>query len=279
MKRKSHTRLKSERDRLQPEVDLAMLANDIREFLQKHGGQRVNLAHNLAVYLTQQYSVSERKSGKLRHLIEHHAEDLAAFLDAISFKEYRALDITKLPKSKKSTRARPKTEAERAQRLKKAKNRYEWRRRWYRDGLIEKEFAKNKPASALVNRNLSSFSSPLLSPVPSSQPTESCLDILFRGEFVKMCGDRDSLENLFGVDRHRFPKSLPNKRRGRKVVYELDAAVECMIHLLASQDRDPQWLPEPNRRKIALEAIIERARLFSSELANTLAGKLRPYLS
>jgi hypothetical protein len=272
VKRKSPARLKSDlRDRLQPEADLATLANGISEFLHKHGGQRVNLAHNLAVYLTQQYSVSDRKSGTLRHLIEHHAEDLAAFLDGISFKEYRAIDIAQLPPSRKSIRAKPQTEAERAQRRKTAKNRYERRRFWYRDGLIERHFAKHTPPSALLDPNLS--------PLLSWQPTDSCLDILFRGGVVKMCGDWDSLENLFGVDRHRFPKSLPSKHRGRKVVYALDAAVECMIHLLANPDRYPQWLPEPKRRKIVLKGMIERARSFSSELANTLAGKLRPYLS
>ena len=94
-----------------------------------------------------------------------------------------------------------------------------------------------------------------------------------------MCGDWDSLENLFGVDRHRFPKSLPSKRRGREVVYALDAAVECMIHLLTNPDGYPQWLPEPNRRKIVLKEIIKRARSFSSDLANTVVGKLHPYLS
>ena len=153
MKRKSHARLKSDlRDRLQPEAALATLANDISEFLHKHGGRSVNLAHNLAAYLTQQYSVSNRESGKLRSLIEHHAKDLAAFLDGISFKEYRALDIAQLPKSKKSIRARPQTEAERAQRLKTAKNRVSNGDSFsFRDPLTKKPFCDTFTRSSKGN--------------------------------------------------------------------------------------------------------------------------------
>jgi hypothetical protein len=93
--RKSPSRLKSELwKKLRTEVDLATLASDISEFLDKHAGKSTpnqNLANNLAAYLTQKYSVSDEKAGQLRRLIEHHSDDVAAFLDEISFKEGQAL--------------------------------------------------------------------------------------------------------------------------------------------------------------------------------------------
>jgi hypothetical protein len=94
-----------------------------------------------------------------------------------------------------------------------------------------------------------------------------------------MCGDWDSLENLFGVDRHRFPKSLPRKRSGRNQVYDLDAFVKCLTYLLKNRRGAQQWLPEPAQRELVLRGIIERAHRFSSKGAHMLAGNLRLYLS
>jgi len=110
MKRKSLARLKSDLwNKLRPEVHSVTLAAEITEFLNKHAGEaarNVNVANNLAAYLTQKYSVGNRKTGQLRSLIECHSEDLAGFLDQISFKEYQFLlkNIDKLPPTKKKIR-------------------------------------------------------------------------------------------------------------------------------------------------------------------------------
>jgi hypothetical protein len=95
VKRKSIARLKAELwNKLLPKVDPAFLAGEINEFLHRHmgkSGQNVNLANNLAAYLTQKYSIAGRKSGDLGRLIEWHTDDLAAFLDSVSFKELQSL--------------------------------------------------------------------------------------------------------------------------------------------------------------------------------------------
>jgi hypothetical protein len=223
-------------------------------------------------YLKQKYSVTNRKSGKLQHLIKHHAEDLGNFLGEIFSKDLQVLaeNLSKRggyrrPGSKKKTRVKPQTEAERGRRLKDSKNRYEELRREYRDGLIEEQFGRQQITT--------------LDPSLASRPTGACLDILFSGGTVKMCGCSDSLENLFGVDRHRFPKSLPRERSGRTVVYRLDAFQQCLIHLLENRSDGEQWPREPSLRELVLRGIIERAHRFSSEAADMLAGKLRPFLS
>jgi len=77
-----------------PKVDLAILASEINEFLRRHmgkSGRNINLANNLAAYLTQKYFVANRKTGKLRSLIELYPQDFTAFLDQLRFKEYQAL--------------------------------------------------------------------------------------------------------------------------------------------------------------------------------------------
>jgi hypothetical protein len=169
-----------------------------------------------------------------------------------------------LPRSKRK-RTKPSSDQERSQRQRKSKNRYESRRREYRDASIEEEFGRLLPNPFIPN----SF-------VPSTGP---CLDILFSGGDVRMAGCVNSLENLFGVDRHRFPKSLSPTRRGRNAVYDLVAFMECLIHLLKKRDGGTQWLPERRKRELVLAGIIERARRFSLELAGILAKKLRPYRS
>lgn len=93
-----------------------------------------------------------------------------------------------------------------------------------------------------------------------------------------MAGCVDSLENLFGIDRHRFPKSLPHKRNGRNKIYGLPALTECLIHLLAKSDVREQWPAKPGQRPLIVVGIIERARRFSPELAETMMEKLRSYV-
>jgi hypothetical protein len=92
-----------------------------------------------------------------------------------------------------------------------------------------------------------------------------------------MAAQAGSLEDLFGMDRKRFPKRLTGERSGVNVVYYLDAFIKCMIHLLANLDVKEPWLPEGVQRHLVLTGIIARARQFSSEIADTLTEKLRPY--
>jgi hypothetical protein len=271
-RKKSPDRLKSELwNTLRPEVNLPTLANDICQFLNKHAGKSArnpNVANNLGAYLTQKYSVSDRKTGELRSLIERYPEELAAFLDSITFKKIQLFSKTadQLPPTKKNPRVKAKTEAEAAQRRKKSKNRYEQRRREYREGLIIEQFGKFPRFQAL-------------DPHSRRLPEGPCLDIFFRGDAIRMAGHWDSLENLFGVDRHRFPDSLPRKRRGCNVVYYLDAFIECLIYLLANRDGHQQWPPEPTQRKLVLQGIIKRAYRFSPKIGDMLAEKLGPYLT
>jgi hypothetical protein len=104
-------------DKLQPEIDLATLADDIRGFLHKHAGRGVNLAHNLATYLAQKYFVSNRKTGELRQLIERHSDEVAALLDQISLTDFESLKkrIGQLPLARKKRRVKPTTKIEAAQ--------------------------------------------------------------------------------------------------------------------------------------------------------------------
>jgi hypothetical protein len=271
VKRKSAARLQSELwNELRPEIDSATLSTEITELLHKLLGKstrNVNVAHNLATYLLGKYSVSHRKKGALNWLIALHANDLKEFLSANSIKDLLSFLKTggQLPKPKKKAPSKPQTAIERAQRQGRSKNRYEYRRRYYRGGLIIKEFG-TFPGFRPLDPHL------------ITPPEGPCLDLLFSGGAIRMAGHVDSLENLFGVDRHRFPKSLRHERNGRTKVYYLDAFIECLVHLLGNRDDHQQWLPEPAQRKLVLRGIIERAHRFSSQIGEMLAEKLRSYL-
>jgi hypothetical protein len=82
-----------------------------------------------------------------------------------------------------------------------------------------------------------------LHPHEHTPPEGPCLDLLFGGGAVSKAAQAGSLEDLFAIDRKRFPKSLPSKRRGRNLEHNLQAFVTCMIHLLANPDGKEQWLP------------------------------------
>jgi hypothetical protein len=204
----------------------------------------------------------------LRSLIERFSEDLAAFLDEISFKKLQALlkVAHQLPRGKKKPRVRPQTKAEAAQRRKESKNRYERRRHEYREGLIIEEFGKFPRSQAL-------------DPDLRTPPEGPCLDILLSGGAIRMAGHWDSFENLFAENRHRFPKPLRDERRGRTKVYYLGAFIECLIHLLANRDGGEQWLPDRTQRELVLKGIIRRAYRFSAEIGDMLAEKLGPFLT
>src|SRR5207249_10380117 len=143
--------------------------------------------------------------------------------------------VDQLPHSVKKGRARPESAAKRAENLKRAKNRYDYRRRQYRDGLILEQFGTRAKRTTLI-------------PYLSMGGDRSCLDKLLHGEKVPMSGTVDSFENLLDVDRHDLPKSLASERRGRRVYYGFESLLKCMIHLL----RNEQWLRDPSERRCVL---------------------------
>ena len=229
----------------------------------------MNLAHNIARYLIQRHRVSNRKTGDLRWLIQHYPGDLATFLDDLSFKDFRSFadnagKILQLQKHENPPPVKSQTQAEAKQRRKRSKRKYDRCRGRYREGLIIKQFGSAPIFSLTTLRYVS--------------PESPCLDILFKGRGVRMAGQWDSLENLFGEERHTFPKSLPYKREGRTKLYYLDAFIKCLVHFLGGRAGRKQWLPEGIRGKVVLGRMIERAHRFSPELAVKLLQKLRLYL-
>jgi hypothetical protein len=266
LKQKSVTRTKEQLwNDILPQADLGSIADDIAKVLNQSIGKsprNVTAANLVAANLKRKYLVSDAKLGMLCRLIDLYPEDLTAFLDQIDFKEFRRIAeyVSKLP-IVKAGRAQPQNDAQRAENLKRAKNRYERRRRRFRAGSIEQEFGR-RPSVLLPGMNL----------------IASCLDPLFRGGSIKMSGATDSLENLFGVDRHWFPKALPYERIGRSVFYNLAAVVACMTHLLDNLDPRQPWLPNRHTRKQVLEGIIRRAGEFSPDLSDLLAQRLQAYI-
>src|SRR5262249_51204883 len=108
------------------------------------------------------------------------------------------------------------------------------------------------------------------------KPSGPCLDALLNFGHVPMSGETYCLESLFGMDRHNFPKSLPYVRRGRRILYDIRALIECMVVLLEKG----KWFQDINRRKLVLTGIIQRARDVGQnpELAAVLERMFRPYL-
>ena len=86
-------------------------------------------------------------------------------------------------------------------------------------GRLEAEFRKRMPLLALGPYD------------PTYQPV--CLDEILAGD----SGGMLKLEELFWMERHRFPKELPNRREGRKRVYGWQAVVQIMDSLLNEESR------------------------------------------
>lgn len=123
-------------------------------------------------------------------------------------------------------------------------------------GLIEQEFGKlphpiaNFPALSLL----------------LAQPEPRCLDGIFHGERVRMF----YLMQLFGLDRHRFPKNLPGavkRRNSRETEYGYRDVVMIFDALLSEKPRKRRgrkrelWLTDaenPDLRIHVLTAIKER---------------------
>jgi hypothetical protein len=95
-----------------------------------------------------------------------------------------------------------------------------------------------------------------------------------------MRGGIDSLENLFGFDRHKFPKSIHSIRRHKTVFYNLRSVMQCMIFFLDDKLSDGRWLLDPSRRQLVLMGVIKRAEdVGSKEIAESVRQILQPYLT
>ena len=255
--------------RLAKPVTVEQLAGKIALVLKALGKKphkRETVARGIASELAPQF---RHPSNALERLIANRPAELAAALEASYIDDLRlfAETLSNSPKPKK-TRAKQLTEEERRRNRKANKNRYERtkRQRFGRRevGLIEQEFAIGVRRFSLTD------------PLNKAAPTGPCLDTLLNLGEVPMSGDLYSLKYLFEVDRHNLPKSLPHVRRGRHIFYDIRALVKCITALLESE----RWLPDPDRRKLVLSGIIQRAKDFGAgpKLATILEQIFRPYL-
>jgi hypothetical protein len=97
----------------------------------------------------------------------------------------------------------------------------------------------------------------------------NCLDDIFNGGLVNML----RLEELFGMERHRFPKNLPNISKGRETSYDYRAVVTIMDALLTEKLREKRrksgrppripWLNDPRLRMRVLSGIEMRMNSLS----------------
>lgn len=122
-----------------------------------------------------------------------------------------------------------------------AKQRYEEKRRrhkWDNTGEIEREFGSER---------LSTFPSAF---GPDGTPPV-CLDALFRYEAVTTT----RLRELFGMDRHRFPRKLPCVSESKRTWYDLRAFLKIMDALLGEKPRRKKQKRGRPRRVWRLVAI------------------------
>ena len=136
------------------------------------------------------------------------------------------------------------------------------RRTWCGTGLIQWEFG-GALETWLRTR-------PLLGVTPDLVPwfTEpTCLDDIFSGGGVNMT----RLEDLFGIDDHRFPPELPSFKDGVKRWYDYRAVVKIMRFLLRERALTKRkgpgrskvlWLSDPNVRTRVLNGIEARINSF-----------------
>jgi hypothetical protein len=140
----------------------------------------------------------------------------------------------------------------------KAKQKYESKRRskWLGIGEIKSQFASAKTAQILC----------ALGPSHSAY----CLDDIFAGRGVSM----RRLQELFGMDRHRFPKKLVPIKDGRETRYDYRAVAKIMDALLSERlkkrkmrtGRSPRvpWLHDRDVRTRVLNGIKERIESVST---------------
>ncbi len=89
-----------------------------------------------------------------------------------------------------------------------------------------------------------------------SLPATSCLDSALRGGRVKMASpDEDSLQNLFGIHRHRGElKDLPSNGKGKNVSYDFRAVLEVFTRLLKASGRNA-WPRNQKQRTATLRSL------------------------
>jgi hypothetical protein len=262
------------RQRLAREIGTIEIAAEIQKVFKEipKGQTREQVALTLAQRLNCKWP--SLTSPDLRLLIERRPTELAAVLDGCDWDVFLeiAKKFTKQPRPK-STRANGISEAERKRNLKTNKNYYEKSRRNKSShggvAILLEQFGLDSPAISLSN------------PFNQSPPTGPCLDNLLNGGEVKMAGEVLCLQTLFGVNRHRLPKSLSCVRRGRETFYDLGAFMKCLISLLNCKVPHLAWLPDADQRNRVLTGVIRRARDSSAgpELADILERLLRPYLT
>jgi hypothetical protein len=253
--------------RLTKRLSVDQLAREITQILKPLGkkpGTPERVARHIATVLAPRFRIL---STELDKLIANRPAEFAAALDASQMDEYTRLVkiISTFPMPKKIRAKQQLSEEQKQRNVKTSKNSYERRKRRHYPrrevGLIEEEFG-----------------TPRFSPLfPDAAPTGPCLDTLFEFGGVSMSQGADSLERLFGMDRHRFPKSLSNYRyrRGRRFFYDLRAVLECMHQLLESG----RWPSDIERRKLVLSGIVQRAKYIGKpKVAALLEAFFRPYL-
>jgi hypothetical protein len=141
----------------------------------------------------------------------------------------------------------------------RSKKRYERKRgRYARNGFgeIEREFGDARPTLSALSPDDAAYA-------------PFCLDHTFKGGAVNM----QRLQELFGMDRHRFPKQLPFCKNGRETLYDYRAVIKIMDALLNERPgktrKKPRrgrtrltWLNNPNLRNRVLTGIEMRINSF-----------------
>ena len=253
---------------LAKQVSADDLVGKITRFLKSLGkkpGSAEFVAQHLANELAPRFT---EKSKRLQRLIKYRPEQLLDLVDLALLDEVLREVIPAL-KTQKKSRAKIDTEEERTRRTKISKNRYEHNRRARATtpGFIEEDFADR---SGLF----------LLTPHHSQVPTGPCLDKIFQGGTIKMCGGLYSLQSLFGLRRKRLSAAGSAIRRGRETRYNYRAVLRCMVALLKQTGPTARWLPDATRRRTVLTGVLFRAREKAKpEICEAFAKALLPYLN
>lgn len=187
-----------------------------------------------------------KQNRELEQLIENRPEQLRDLLSASAVDECERL-INANPGFLRRTRMRVTTEEEGLRRTRASKNLYEYIRRSHvtTPGWIELDFAKRSDSFLLD---------------PYHPPPPTCLDEIFHGRTVKMCGDGYCLQSLFGIDRKKLSAAGSGVRRGRETFYDYRAVLACMEALIRQTGPGAHWLPDTEPRRIVLTSILFRAR-------------------
>jgi hypothetical protein len=229
--------------RLGENVSAGELADEIARLL-KPLGKNPGTFESVAQYLANKLAPGlTRKSYDLQRLIEYRWNELASLADLAKWDEIETKVLPMIEAQKKGRR-KIKTQRERLRRNKRAKNRYERLKRNYvsKPGAIERDFST--PDLFLLN---------------DAPPNGPCLDGIFHGGRVKMCGD-DSLQWLFGLRKKRLSMARPALRQGREIFYDYRGVLACMDALLKQTGSNAYWLPDASRRETVLTGVLFRAR-------------------